>query len=152
MSHTDSNKPLAGFDPNSAIGDTAAIIRSAAAGQLTAQRHMRDMYTDAINTVDVDNPLAILFGVEMVPYARLCAAHGEAVDARCLAGALYFTFCASRSAGAEDRAQPLAGEAVAILEQLAERGDEVSALASLQLVSRNPTAGEIAKRLLQGGN
>lgn len=140
------------FDPNSALGAEAQVIRDAAGGDLSAQRAMRGIFIEAIDTVDMTSPLAILFGLEMVPYARLCAAHGDQEDARRLAAALWWTFAASRSAGFGDRAQNLAGEAVAILERLADQGDEVSSLAAVQLVGLNPVAGDIAKRLLAGGN
>ena len=142
---------LCAFDPNDALGGEAGTIRRAANGDLAAQRVMRDAYAVAINTVPADAPYAMLFGVEMVPYARICAASGDPEDARRLAGVLYFNFCAARSAGFESNAQPLAGEAIAILERLAEQGYELSSLAVVQLLNLNPTAGDIAKRMLSGG-
>lgn len=140
------------FDPNFAAGWNTDVTRRAAGGDLDAQRTMRNVFTSAIHEVDVTSPLAVMFGVEMVPYARLCAAHGDMDDARVLASSLYWTFAASQSAGFGDSGESLAGEAVAILERLADQGDEIASLAAVQMVGQTPAAGDIAKRLLMKGN
>jgi hypothetical protein len=140
------------FDANSATGWDVDVVRKAAGGDLDAQRKLRNVFTAAIQTVDVTSPLAVMFGIEMVPFARLCAAHGDMDDARVLASSLLWTFAASQSAGFAERSDKLAGEAVAILERLADRGDEIASLAAIKMVDQIPAAGDIAKRLIMKGN
>lgn len=139
------------FNPNVGLGETSDLYERAAGGDQAAIRSLRDQFA-LICEVPPGSPLALLVGTEALSYARLCAARGTVEDARVLAGVLCYTFAASQHAGYGDRALVLVGQAVSILERLAEHGDEVSALASNELVSVNPIAGDIAKRLLQGSN
>lgn len=140
------------FDPNSALGSQSSVLRAAAQGDLMALRSMRDMHINASKGFEADAPAAVLFGLEAMPYARLCAAQGDDNDARRLAGVLCYLFEASRFAGYGNRAERLAGEAVAILERLSEAGDETASLAAVQIVDLHPSAGDIAKRLLSEGH
>jgi hypothetical protein len=137
------------FDPNFALGSTADIVRAAALGSLSAQRTMRDRTIAASADAPAGSFLALAFGVEMAPYARICAAHGDDDDARTLAGVLCYTFEASRALGLSASDEILAGEAVAILERLAGAGDEVAADAVVQIVGMHPPAGDLARRLMK---
>lgn len=140
------------FDPNAGAGPMAHLLTGATRGDLAAHRALREKFT-LIAVTPPEAPHAIMVGIEAIPYARFCAAHDEAEhdDARRLAGALCFTFSASVIAGYGDRLKSLMGEAVSILEQLAEEGDEVASTAALDLVGFYPPAAEIALRLMREG-
>ncbi|WP_260598286.1 hypothetical protein [Sphingomonas endolithica] len=103
----------------------------------------------ALNTSD-DEPYAIVGAAETVTFARLCAAHRHPFDVRKLAAALCLTSGRTRRIGFEAAANNLMGESIAILERLADEGDDIALIASGQMVAAHPETVEIAKILLSG--
>jgi len=143
-------EPRCGFDPNAGIGAGSTIVQAAGLGNLAAMRLLLNVSIDAALAKGNDEPHAIVAAAEALTFARLCAAHRVPMDVRTLAGALCLTSDRTRHLGLNDAADNLLGESVAILEQLADEGDEIAALASGQLVAAHPATAEIAKLVLSG--
>jgi hypothetical protein len=137
------------FDPNAALLSGSAMIQEAAYGDLSAQRVLRGISTDAAFAMGVGHPHALPLAMEMTMAARLCAAHRYVEDARCLAGALCFVGDVLREMDQHGPADSLQRETVAILERLAADGDEYSAMASESLVKHHPGAGPVAALLMK---
>jgi hypothetical protein len=136
------------FDPNAGIGAGSAIVEDASFGNLPALRILLDVSIDAAFAQADDNPYGVVAAAEAVTFARLCAAHRMPLDVRKLAGALCLTSERTRRIGFDGAADNLMGESIAILERLADEGDDIAAMASARLVALHPATVEIAKSIL----
>ena len=136
------------FDPNAHMGAGCMIVQEAGLGSLDALRILVNVSMESALNKKADDPYAVVAAAEATNFARLCAAHSMPLDVRALAGALCLTSDRLRRIGFEAPADELMGETIAILEQLADDGDDVAALASGRLVELHPATVEIAKSLL----
>lgn len=111
--------------------ETAEVFSAAAGGSLFAQRHLRQ---DRLDKFKQGGPRSPLFGFEALTLAQICAAHGEAEDARILAGLLYQNCLLFRSINESVLADALATESICILKTLGDAGDEMAATSASALI------------------
>ncbi|AJR22528.1 MULTISPECIES: hypothetical protein [unclassified Sphingobium] len=118
------------FDPNAAIGDVSPLIRSAACGDLGAQRQGCMLSWQGMKDAVSRGAFAAAHGhaIEMMIWARLAASHGEAQDILILIAALSYLaeYWGYDSEGAV-YGNDLLAEATALLDRLASDGNEVAA-------------------------
>jgi hypothetical protein len=127
--------------PNSALGpDVATIVAAAAAGNLESQRYLFQDRFDVMFNPATTNADAMLVAMEAVVFGRLVASHGQACDAHRLAGALCQAALVFRNGNQPALGDSLMAESLSVLEQLAEHGDDVAAMASAALVDVEPVA------------
>jgi hypothetical protein len=137
------------FDPNDGLGPASDVLQGAAYGSLKELRTVRGAMMRKAFDSGLSHPFAMGHAMQLVLIARLCAAHRLPEDARCLAAALCFTNDTLRHLGFTEVADDVAGELVAVLERLAEAGDEYCAIASAYMVGAHPAAAAIAHALMQ---
>lgn len=135
--------------PNGALGPIASkAIEEAARGDLLAQRQLFQACFDAICS-PAEHPLnAQYIAMETMVIGRLIAAHGVPEDIRKFAAALVQGANVLRRAGRPDIADHMVAEAISVLEQLADCGDDLSAVCSQVLIRREaPGVAEQAKTM-----
>ena len=145
---TSAPSPLA-VAPNDALGPIAAKeIEKAAKGDLAAQRVLFSACLDAV-TSPAEHPLnAQYVAMELMVIGRLVAAHGLPEDIRRLAAALVGGANVLRRAGRPDIADHMVAEAISVLEQMADCGDDLAASCSEALIRReSPEVAAKAKTM-----
>ncbi|NIJ16498.1 hypothetical protein [Sphingobium vermicomposti] len=117
------------------MGNPAEHLRSAAMGDLPAQRAFVQIGLQMIGSGGVD-PIWGYNGVLI--WARIAAAHGYPEDRQVLAGCLCGLARTISENGSEEAATEVMVEAVAIADELADEGCELSAKVLNQLVEILP--------------
>ncbi|MBA4092040.1 MAG: hypothetical protein C0494_15820 [Sphingobium sp.] len=134
------------FDPNSAMGELAPLIRAAGQGDLAAQRHGCELTLHAMQAAMARGDMVMAQGhaMEMMFWARFAASQGTDDDALMLTAALTHL---SRFWTGEGEfswyGETLLVEATALADRLASRGNEEAAEA-LNMIARN-----VAPHILQ---
>lgn len=145
---TAKTSPLA-VAPNGALGPIASkAIADAARGDVSAQRQLFQACFDGICS-PTEHPLNAQYVVmEAMVVGRLIAAHGFPDDIRKFAAGLVQGANILRRAGRPDIADHMVAEAISVLEQMADCGDDLSAVCSQVLVRREaPGVAEQAKTM-----
>lgn len=137
-----------GFNPNASFGIGAHVFDRAGVGDLPAMRALVEISLEEALSKPDDDPYALACASEALVFARLCASRRVSGDVRKLAAALCVTSDRTRRVGFVNVADALMGEAVAILERLADEGDELATFASCRLAATNAAVVEIARTVL----
>lgn len=121
--------------PNGALGPkAAAAVTSASRGDVLAQREIFDGLACVAMTPGIDPYEGQLITVQAILMGRMLASHGGQADIRRLAGALLSGSGFLNQLGNYEARDHLAAEAISILEQLAECGDDLAAVSSATLL------------------
>jgi hypothetical protein len=124
---------------NGALGPTvSAIVIGVGRGDLGCQRYLFQDRIDALLDPALVNEDAMLIAMEVVLFGRIIASHGNRSDIRRFAGALCAASSVFREGGREDLGNTLMAEALSVLEQLAEQGDDLAAVSSEALIKNEP--------------
>jgi hypothetical protein len=140
--------PRCGFNPNASFGIGSRVFDGAAAGDLASIQGLVEISMEEALAKADDDPYAIVCAAETLAFARICASHRLPSDVRKLAAALCLTSDRTRQIGYIEAADNLMGDAIAILEQLADEGDVLAALASSRLAETSLAAIDVAKIVL----
>lgn len=125
--------------PNGALGRTvSAIVVGVGRGDIECQRYLFQDRIDALLDPQLVNEDAMLIAMEVVLFGRIVASHNHASDIRRFAGALCMASSVFREGGREDLGNAMMAEALSVLEQLAERGDDLAAVSSEALIKNEP--------------
>lgn len=125
--------------PNGALGRIlSGKFENAARGSVESLRWLFDNRINALKSADTRSISAIMIASEAMAFGRLLASHGDETDMRRLAGAIVQASIVFRDLEFPHIRESMLAEAVSILEQLAEGGDELASLASQAVVSREP--------------
>ena len=123
--------------PNGALGTfLSGKFESAAKGDTESLRWLFDNRVTALQSADPQSVSAVMLASEAMVFGRLLASRGDETDMRRLAGAMVQASTFFRDM--PRLREGLLAEAVSILEQLAEDGDELASLASQTLIGREP--------------
>ncbi|WP_327751682.1 hypothetical protein VVT58_01965 [Sphingobium sp. SJ10-10] len=123
-----------------------SLLRAAAAGVVEAQREFVSASLDLLNSGQCD---PILGHNSLLIWARIAAAHGHAEDRQMLAGCLCNLSDTLRRAGHEDLAVETVAEAIVILEELADEGNELGAECINSLIENLPPQVALAAKNLK---
>ncbi|KXU31548.1 hypothetical protein A0J57_05400 [Sphingobium sp. 22B] len=118
--------------------EVAAVMTAAAKGDISAQRQMRNDSIDALVDSAAMPNVRTLLVFEALFFARLCACHGNADDARRLAGMLIHAAGIIRSSSLAAIGDSLMTESLCILEELSAAGDETAASAAITIAASEP--------------
>ncbi len=123
--------------PNGALGTfLSGKFESAAKGDTESLRWLFDNRVSALQAADPKTISAVMLASEALVFGRLLASRGDERDTRRLAGAMVQASTCFREM--PRLREGMLAEAVSILEQLAEGGDELASLASQTLIGREP--------------
>ena len=125
------------LQPNGALGQfLSGKLESAARGSVESLRWLFDNRVNGLLAADTRSISAIMLASEAMAFGRLLASRGDETDMRRLAGAIVQSSIVFRDLDFPQVREALLAEAVSILEQLAENGDELASLASQAVISR----------------
>jgi len=120
---------------NGALGAaTTEIVSKAARGDAVSQHWLFEDRMAAFSKYDSSSIEASVIAMEAVLFARLLASHGHAQDVQRLAGALCRAADTLRFQGCSEMGDFFMAEAVSLLEQLAESGNDLAAVCSQALI------------------
>lgn len=141
ISKSDRTGPVDRRDPNRSRGLCAPLFRAAAQGDLSAHRKLRDASLVYVGSEQGRHEYAGLAIVEALVHARACAAVGDTEDVKLLAGVLLTgasIFGRHSDDGPQRVADGYGAEALALLEDLAEAGDDEAAVHANDVIAMMP--------------
>lgn len=136
--------------PNEAFpAALAKIVANAAAGDLES---LRALFKDRLAALSGENKPHVLhaaaISAELITLGRLMVSHGHHLDMRDFAAALIHSSDAFEAAGDQGSATFLRTECIAVLDQLAEHGDDMAAFSIDRLSQRwSPDVISLARDL-----
>jgi hypothetical protein len=137
------------IDVNGALGtEVSGLFAAASAGDLTAQRRLRDCCIDVVSRGDEQIPNHDLLAAYAVFSARMAAARGDYSDLKLLAATLLGVGGFFGEQHRDGVARAFAAEALSLFERMGEQGDMEASGDADRIVALHPDLIPSAKFLM----